>query len=204
MANRLALVALATLASAAPPGGQGRGGGHGHGGGRGADTRDFHGGAGRHDGHIKVNATTDRDLHPRKWWHNAHNAHDYEVVPDPEHLPPYRGFVGPQSNWARHAHYQALAGGSSNAAFRGRRLVAGPGETTSSECTATYCGGRCCMPNAANTPMNSANTVLSLSYNTTTGYFNGSILTNQCPYWPADFQYNGTVISHPTTPSCIR
>ena len=167
--------------------------------GRGRHGSPHHGAA--HDGRIKL-SPSEPDLHPRAPWHNAHNSHAYEVSADPASLPPLAD-VAALNAGGRHARARARgAHGAHGARSAGRALqgacgVPRPGCTSSTACAVT--SGQCAVP-VGN--VSSASTTVALTYNTSTGVFSGAITTTQCPMWPADFQYNGSFISHPVPVAC--
>jgi hypothetical protein len=96
------------------------------------------------------------------------------------------------------------SGASMTTSGHGRQLTA-LGETVSTCPAASYCGAlndTCCVPNTL--VNSSATTVLSLEYNATTGVFNGSVVTNQCPAHRADYVFNGTLSPWSLSPICVR
>lgn len=136
------------------------------------------------DGHVKL--AGDKDRHASAHWHNQQNQHDYTINPHPASLPPL-GQLSALNSHARHArrmHVQRAGAG------RGRQLYTAPGETTSTACGTLP--AQCAVPSAST--FGATTTQLSLSYNTATGIFTGSIVTDQCPEYAADFQYNGSFV----------
>lgn len=152
----------------------------------------------RNDGNVRVSASAP-DLHPREAWHNQHNQHAYRIHPNPASLPPAHD-VSPLNAKAgysrRRLAEEALIGAGR---VRGRALQTTPGSTSSTACGVlpTYCT----VPTASSS---TARTTVSLAYSTTTGVFTGTIVSSQCPAWPADMQYNGTLITHPVPAACIQ
>lgn len=84
-------------------------------------------------------------------------------------------------------------------------LAAAPGELTSAEClNVSYCGAlndTCCIPGITGS---STSTFVSLRYNSSTGVFNGSILTNRCPAYASEFLFNGSFFAATVQPACVR
>lgn len=155
----------------------------------------------RHDGNIRLTASA-ADLHARAAWHNQQNQHEYPVHPYPASLP-LAQFVSPLNSQAansrRRVAEQALLAGAAGHMRGGRGLQTTPGSSTSTACGVLPTN--CAIPSATTS---SARTTVSLTYSTTTGVFTGYIVTSQCPAWPADFQYNGTLVTHPVPSSCIQ
>ena len=155
---------------------------------------------GHDDGHLKL-AGAAGDRHPRAPWHNQQNQHAYRVSGRPDSLPPLDD-VSPLNQRARHAA-RRVREGNATAPGPGRSLQgmvpATPGSVASTACAVL--SGACAVPTATTS---STSTTISLSYALGTGVFSGAVVTNQCPQWPADFQYNGSLITHPVPASCVQ
>ena len=132
-------------------------------------------------------------VHPQAAWHHQESQHAYALAPDPRVLPPLLNLSPLNQRW-RHARRRRGGHAIAPRALQGSST---PGSSPSNACGALP---PLCTTPTANT--SSTTTQISLSWLGASGSFNGTVITNQCPAWPADFQYNGSQILHPVPPSC--